>query len=87
MIDKCDMCGSKIIDSKCGCGTWTSKEENENNLFKLSLEKFHKMETFTFSSDMPHLGCACIFFRGDYKDCEEIKKFIYQMKKRPFYWE
>jgi len=85
MIKQCDMCGSKIVEGKCDCGTWTSAEDNENNPMKKGLEFFHEMRQFTFTGDMPHLGCAVVYFRGDYNDCKKVEKFIHQMKNRPFY--
>lgn len=85
MIINCDMCGSKIQDGKCSCGIWTSKEEMENDVMKKAVEKFHDMKKFTLTGDAPHLGCAVIFFRGDYNDCKKVEKFIYSIKGRPFY--
>ena len=79
------MCGSEIIDNKCNCGTWHSKEETDNCPMRLSLEKFHEMKKFSFTGDMPHLGCAVVFFRGDYNDCKKVESFICAMKNRPFY--
>jgi len=52
---------------------------------KKGIEKFHEMKRFTLTGDAPHLGCAVIYFRGDYNDCKKVEKFIYQMKSRPFY--
>ncbi len=85
MIEKCDMCGSKIVDGKCSCGTWINAKEMENCPFKKGLEEFHEMKRFTFTGDAPHLGCAVIYFRGDYNDCKAVEKFIYQLKNRPYY--
>lgn len=85
MRDKCDMCGSKIENGECDCGLWKSKEEMENDPLKLSLEKFHEMKQFVLTGDSPHLGCAVVYFRGDYNDCMKVQKFIYEMKGRPFY--
>tara|TARA_R110000868_G_scaffold314560_1_gene575491 strand:+ start:948 stop:1226 length:279 start_codon:yes stop_codon:yes gene_type:complete len=84
---KCDMCGSKIIEGKCSCGTWKSKEEMEGHPFKIALEHFHEMKQFTMTGDAPHLGRAFVFFRGDYNDCKKVEQLIYQMKDRPFYGE
>jgi hypothetical protein len=81
----CDMCGSEIKNGECSCGTWYSKEEMAENPIKLGLEKFHEMEQFILTGDMPHLGCAVIYFRGDYNDCVKIENFICKMKGRPFY--
>jgi hypothetical protein len=81
----CDMCGSKIENGNCDCGKWKSKEEMENCPIKKGLEKFHEMRLLTFTGDAPHLGCAVVYFRGDYNDCQKIQKFIHQMKSRPFY--
>jgi hypothetical protein len=81
----CDMCGTKIEDGKCSCGTWKSPEEMQDCPFKNSLEKFHEMKQFTLTGDMPHLGCAVVYFRGDYKDCKKVEKFIHEMKGRPYY--
>ena len=86
-MDRCDMCGSQIENGKCSCGTWTTPEENINNPFKISLEKFHEMKTLVTSMDTPHLGCAAVFFRGDYNDCQVIVNYIKKIKKRPFYKE
>lgn len=85
MQDKCDMCGSKIEDSKCDCGIWKSKEERNAYTFGDTLDEFHLMNQFLLTADAPHLGCAMILFRGDYNDCEKVKKFIYNMKNRPYY--
>lgn len=87
MIDKCDMCGSEIKDSKCSCGTWQTPQETKESSMKKALEEFHEMKRFTLSGDMPHMGCAVIFFRGDYNDCQKITKFIHEMKGRPYYQE
>ncbi len=85
MLENCDMCGSKIEDSKCDCGVWIPKEEMENDPMKLAIEQFHEMKKFCITGDAPHLGCAVIFFRGDYLDCKNVEQFIYKMKGRPYY--
>lgn len=85
MMTKCDMCGSEIINGKCSCGTWKSAEEMEDNPMKKAIEEFHDMKRFTVTGDAPHLGCAVVFFRGDYNDCVKVEKFIHQMKNRPYY--
>jgi hypothetical protein len=87
MMTHCDMCGSKIENGKCNCGTWKSKEEMENDPLKIAVEAFHEMKKFTVTGDAPHLGCAVVFFRGDYNDCKKVEKFIYAMKGRPYYDE
>lgn len=84
-MDNCDMCGSKIIDGECDCGIWKSSEEMENCPLKKSIEHFHELKRFTLTGDAPHLGCAVVFFRGDYNDCKKVEKFIYEMKERPYY--
>lgn len=81
----CDMCGSPIQEGKCSCGTWRSKEEMEDCPLKKGIDAFHDMKKFTLTGDSPHLGCAVVYFRGDYKDCKAVEKFIYQLKGRPFY--
>lgn len=43
------------------------------------------MKRFCLTGDSPHLGCAVGFFRGDYNDCKKLEKYIFQMKKRPYY--
>lgn len=86
-MNNCDMCGTEIKEGKCSCGIWKSKEEMENDPMMLGLEQFHEMKQFTFTGDMPHLGCAVVYFRGDYNDCKKVEKFIYQMKGRPFYMD
>lgn len=85
MMINCDMCGSKIEDGRCSCGEWKSAEEMENDPMKLAIEKFDSMKQLCLSGDAPHLGCAVVFFRGDYNDCLKVKQFIYEMKKRPYY--
>ena len=82
----CDMCGTKIVDGKCSCGIWKSKEEMIDNPIMLALEEFHDMKKFTLTGDAPHLGCAVVFFRGDYNDCKKVEKFICEMKGRPSYY-
>lgn len=86
-MKNCDMCGSEIINSKCSCGTWMDKEEMENCPIKKSLEKFHDLKQFVLTGDAPHLGCAVIFFRGDYNDCQKFKEIVYQIKNRPYFRE
>ena len=81
----CDMCGTKIENGKCSCGTWTTAEEKKDNPIWQSLIEFHDMQQFTLTSDVPHLGCAVVYFRGDYNDCKKVEKFIYEMKGRLFY--
>lgn len=84
-MNNCDMCGSEIKDGKCSCGIWLSKEEMENCPIKKSIEKFHDTKTFSLTGYAPHLGCAVVYFRGDFNDCKKIEKFIYEMKNWPFY--
>ena len=86
-MNKCDMCGSDIVENKCSCGTWKSAEEMKDDPMKIGVEAFHKMNRFTFTGDSPHLGCAVVYFRGDYNDCQKVQQFIYEMKRRPFYKE
>lgn len=81
------MCGSKIEDGKCSCGIWKSKEEMDSCSMQKAIEQFHEMKKFTFTGDAPHLGCAVVFFRGDYHDCKKVEKFIHAMKNRPYYEE
>jgi hypothetical protein len=85
MKTKCDMCGNKIIDYKCSCGIWMNADEMKDDPIRLSIEAFHEMKKFTMTGDAPHLGCAVVFFRGDYYDCTKVEKFIYEMKGRPHY--
>ncbi len=80
----CDMCGSIIKDDKCSCGEWKNAEDMESNPMKKAIEHFHEMKRFCVTGDSPHLGCAVVFFRGDYNDCKKIEKFIYSMKNRPY---
>ncbi len=84
-MEKCDMCGSKIENGRCCCGKWKSADEMKDCPIKLGLEKYHEMKKFCLTGDMPHLGCAVVYFRGDYMDCQKVQKFIYQMKGRPYY--
>lgn len=83
MMTHCDMCGKEIKDKKCSCGTW--KENTEDDPMRKALEAFHELKQFTLTGDAPHLGCAVIFFRGDYVDCKQVEAFIHKMKKRPYY--
>jgi hypothetical protein len=84
-MENCDMCGTKIEKGECSCGTWIPKEKMEGNQILKAIEEFHEMKMFSLTADAPHLGCAVVFFRGDYNDCKKVKKFICRMKKRPFY--
>lgn len=85
MRTNCDMCGTTIEDGKCSCGEWISAEEMKDDPMKMAVEKFHEMRRFTFTGDAPHLGCAVVFFRGDYNDTKKVEKFIHEMKGRPYY--
>lgn len=85
MICNCDMCGTEIKDGKCSCGIWKSPEEMKDDPMKLAIEKFHDMRTFSMTGDAPHLGCAVVFFRGDYNDTKKVQRFIYEMKGRSYY--
>lgn len=76
------MCGSKIEDGKCDCGIWIA---NPDCPIRKGLESFHDMKRMTLTADAPHLGCAVVYFRGDYNDCQKVQKFIYGMKGRPYY--
>jgi len=81
------MCGTEIIDSRCSCGTWKIKEDVSKDPLLLALKYFHEMKRFVLTGDSPHLGCAIVLFRGDYKDCKAVEKFIYELKGRSFYRE
>lgn len=87
MMDRCDMCGTKIENGKCSCGAWKNEEEMQNCPLKKAVEHFHDMKKFTLTGDAPHLGCAVVFFRGDYNDCKKLEKYIHILKNRPFYQE
>jgi len=87
MMHICDMCGLEIVNGKCSCGTWQSPEEMKDCPMRKAIEEFHEMKRFTLTGDAPHLGCAVVFFRGDYNDCKKLEKFIYSMKGRPYYQE
>lgn len=87
MRERCDMCGGEIESGKCSCGTWSTNEETKHNDFKKALEHFHDLRQFSLTGDAPHLGCAVIYFRGDYNDCKKVEKLILTMKNRPFYQE
>lgn len=87
MIKVCDICGYKIINDQCSCGKWINAEKMKDCPLKLGIEKFHEMKKFTLTGDAPHLGCAVVYFRGDYNDCVKVEKYIHQMKNRPFYEE
>ncbi len=84
-MKNCDMCGTEIKNGECSCGSWKSKEEMKDNPIVKSIEYFHEMRRLCLTADAPHLGCAFVFFRGDYNDCEEVQDFIYKMKDRPYY--
>ncbi len=86
-MKNCDMCGSEIKNGECGCGIWKTAEQMKDCPFKNAIEQFHTMSRFTFTGDAPHLGCAVVFFRGDYNDCKNVEKFIHTMKNRPYYKE
>jgi len=85
MITNCDMCGSQIKDGECNCGEWIEKEVMGFCPINQGIEKFHEIKKFTLIGDAPHLGCAVVYFRGDYNDCHKVQKFIYEMKGRPYY--
>lgn len=85
MKEKCDMCGSKIENGECECGTWKSTEEMKGDHINAAMEQFHEMKRFIMTSDTPHLGVAAVYFRGDYNDCLKVHDFIKQMKGRPHY--
>lgn len=86
-MKKCDMCGTKIEDGKCSCGIWFDADQMKDNPIKLALEHFHEKKRFTLTADMPHLGVAVLFFRGNAKDCMELQKLFYELKGRPYYAE
>lgn len=79
------MCGTLIEKGKCSCGTWFNEENDPNQILKKALEHFHEMKRFTLTADMPHLGCAVVYFRGDYNDCDAVERFIRSRKGRPNY--
>ena len=83
----CDMCGTAIVLGECDCGKWKSAEEMKNDHMLLAIEQFNEMKKFIVTGDAPHLGCAVVFFRGDYNDCKKVEKFIHEMKGRPYYKE
>ena len=75
-MNKCDMCGYEIKDGRCSCSEWKSEEQMKDFPIKKSLEAFHEMDRLVLTGDAPHLGCAVVFFRGDYNDCEKVRQFI-----------
>ncbi len=84
-INICDMCGTKIENGRYSCGYWVHADEMKDNPIKSSLEMFHELKQFTLTCDMAHLGCAAVFFRGDYNDTKKVEHFIKTMKGRPYY--
>jgi len=87
MMTHCDLCGTEIKDGECSCGTWHTEVPGYARPMKLALEEFHDMKRFTLTGDAPHLGCAVVFFRGDYTDTKKVGRFIHEMKGRPYYDE
>jgi hypothetical protein len=57
----------------------------KDNPLKLAIEEFNEMKLFTLTADAPYLGCAVVYFRGDYLDCKAVEDFIYKMKGRTYY--
>lgn len=86
-MKNCDMCGTKIENGKCSCGVWFSVEEMRDNHIQKAIMQFHEMKQFIVTGDAPNLGCAVVFFRGDYNDCKKVEAFIRSMKNRPYYQE
>lgn len=84
-MNNCDICGDKVVNGKCSCGSWKSIDETKDCPIKKSIEQFHDMKRFTLTADAPHLGCSVVFFRGSYNDCKRVEQFIYEMNNRPFY--
>lgn len=87
IMTSCDMCGSEIKEGECSCGTWKTGEETKDHPMKKAIEQFHEMKRFTLTCDTPCLGCAAVFFRGDYNDTKKVEEFIRTMKGRPYYRE
>ena len=84
-MENCDMCGMKIIEDKCSCEEWKSRDEMKDNHMIMALEEFHEMRRFILTGDAPHLGCAIVLFRGDYNDCKAVEKFLHERSGRPHY--
>lgn len=79
------MCGTQIVEGKCQCGVWLTEEEIKDCPIINGIEFFHEMKKFTFTGDAPDLGCAVVYFRGNYNDCKKVEKYIYEMNNRKYY--
>ena len=72
-MKNCDTCGKNIENDE---GNSSSLKDP---IFQ-ALEFFHDTNEFALTEDSNRLGCAAVFFRGDYKDCMIIQEFIHSIK-------
>lgn len=98
MKDKCDKCGSTILDSKCSCGYWVNHDQKLTKIFEKAIFAYDFLCDQN-SDDSPlsmdhHLGSCIILFKGDYEKCMKVKQFISefdeenkQTREKPFYFK
>ena len=86
MKKTCDKCHSKIVDNKCDCGDWINSEDQPRNIsiFEQAIIEYNRLnpddDDYILFGDH-HTGTCIMFFKGDYKECMNVKKFIEDYKK------
>jgi hypothetical protein len=79
-MDKCDKCGSDILMGECSCGLWFENDQMPHyaKVQEEALLNFDKSGAAISSGDH-HTGVCFVFFRGDYKKCMKVVKFVEEL--------
>lgn len=81
MRDKCDKCLTPIVNNRCSCGMWYNENDHtmDSYLIESVIYLFNSYGTNEMSGDH-HTGTAFVFFKGNYEDCEAVKRFLEERK-------
>jgi len=86
-LEFCDKCQGKIENGKCPCGTWFETYDDIlefSKLMKKCLDAYgflHDQDkSLDFISGDDCGKTAIMLFKGNYEDCENLKKEYYRMK-------
>lgn len=87
MSGECDKCHGKITNGTCSCGYWFDYQSAPN--FVKTLERAiyaydHMCEQSNDNSPFTgdhHTGNCIVLFKGNYKDTQLVKQFIFNLRK------
>lgn len=86
MRDKCDKCGSAIIENRCDCGMWYKNNEAPpiGQLVEATILTWNRDNKRNLGvTTCDHYSGTCMaIFKGDYELCLQVKKYIKELQAK-----